>query len=76
MRSLVVAYVKELKDHDKMAIWFQTDQGWDWLYDDEEERDEYPPLFDGDIVEYIVQEYLYNKASNWSNERIRSYLDR
>lgn len=78
-RSFVAAYVEELKAHEKLALWFQTDQGWDWPYDDEEEeeRNEYHPIIDDeDIVQYIVKEYVYNKAGRWANKRIRTYIDR
>ena len=73
-RSFIRAYVEELKDYEELTLWFQTDQGWDWLYSDEE-RDERPPIFVEDIVQFVAQE-LYGKADNWSNERIRKYLDR
>jgi hypothetical protein len=29
-----------------------------------------------EIVEYLVNEYVYSEASNWSNRRIRTYLER
>lgn len=51
-------------------------QGCDWLHDYSEESDEHPPVFEEDIVQYIVQEYVYDKAGGWTNERIRAYLDR
>ena len=72
--GFVVAYVEELRDHEKLALWFQTDEGWNWLYDNEE-NDKDPPVNDDEVIEYIVKE-LYGKACNWSNIRIREYLDR
>ena len=75
-RSIVVAYVAKLKQHERLALWFQTDEGGDWLYDDEDEKDEHPPVSDEDIVEYVIHEYVYREAGSWSNERIRAYLDR
>jgi hypothetical protein len=74
-RSFIRAYVEELKDYEELALWFQTDHGWDWHYSDEEERNECPPIFVEDIVQFVAQK-LYGKAGDWSNERIREYLDR
>jgi hypothetical protein len=76
VRSIVTAYIEELQSHEKLVLWFQTEQGWDWLYDHVEDSDEDLPVFDEDIVKYIVQEYVYYKANDWTNERIRAYLDR
>ena len=74
-RSFVVAYIEELKEHEKLALWFQTDRGLDWLYDDEEERDKYPPVDEDDIAQYVLQDFVYYKAGDWSNKRIQAYLD-
>lgn len=80
--SFVLSFVEELKEHEKLALWFRTAQGWDWLYDhgdkDEDEDDGTSNIFysDSDIEDYIVNEYLYRKAESWSNDRIRAYLSR
>ncbi|MBU1194095.1 MAG: hypothetical protein KKE62_07355 [Proteobacteria bacterium] len=73
-QSYAMGYIEGLKEHEKLALWFQTEIGWDWLYADDEEREEYPPMLDEDIAQYIVKEYLYRKADVWTNERIRAYL--
>ena len=70
----VMAHLEDLKEHEKIALWFQTDEGWDWLYDNPDEKNESPPVFNEDIKQYIVQEYVYQEAGNWSNKRIRGFL--
>ena len=75
VRSLVSAYIEKLPYHEKSALWFQTDDGWDWLYDQDEKSDEKPPVFDHDIVQYIVQKYIYDEAGAWSSNSIDSYLE-
>jgi hypothetical protein len=35
-----------------------------------------PPTYDPDITDYILHKYLLPAAENWSNRRIRAYLDR
>ena len=75
-RSIVGRVVDGLKVHEKQALWLQCDPGSDWLSDDRSEAKESPPVFDGDIVEYIVQEYIYKEAGSWSNRRIRGFFDR
>jgi hypothetical protein len=51
-----------------------TRQGEDWDCESETERESYPVLRD-DVVEYIQGEVL-NRANDWSNDRIRRYLER
>jgi len=78
-RSFVAIHVDKLKEHEKFSLWLQTSQGLDWLFDwiYEDEIEEPSLLFDDeDVVYYIVQEYIYCKAGEWSNERIRAYLER
>ncbi|MGW8157392.1 MAG: hypothetical protein ACWGKN_02545 [Desulfoprunum sp.] len=74
VRSFVFAYIEELKTYEKSALWFQTDNGWDWLYENEEEH-ELPPIFGEDIVQYIVREYVYFKAGGWENHRLRAFFE-
>lgn len=76
VQSFVFAYTEELKSHEKLALWLQTEQGWSWAYDCDGQTDEYPSVFVEDIVEYITQQYIYRKAHDWSNNRIKSYLNK
>ena len=76
-RQIVSSFISELKNHEKSALWFQTDEGLDWLYNQEENSEGcLPPIYDEDIVDYIVQEYIYNKAADWSNKRIQAFFER
>lgn len=59
------------------AIWLRTSGGIDWIYD---ENDKVPGIFplicnDQDIVIYIRDEYVWPAADNWTNKRIRRYVD-
>lgn len=73
--------VKELPEHIKTIIWLQTENGFDWLCDvesSEEEglkQDQDPPVYEDDIVYFIFNE-LMGIADEWSNARIREYLER
>jgi hypothetical protein len=66
---------KEIRLHEREAIWLQTDAGFDWRWDDEDARKP-NPVYDGDIVEYLVHEYIYGEAENYTHVRIRAYIDR
>lgn len=75
VRALVDGYVAKLPRHEREAIWLQTDAGFDWSFEEPEER-EPCPIVDEDIVEYLTQEYVYVEAGRWSNARIRAFIDR
>jgi hypothetical protein len=72
--SLVRGYLTEVPQHEREAIWLQTDNGQDWLFKEAEERDDYP-VMDEEIVTYLVNSYVFAEAGRWSNERIRNYID-
>jgi hypothetical protein len=74
VRSIVECDVSELKDFEKLALWFETDSYCEWEPDKEDEK-ECPPVFDSDIIDYLLEEYIYSTAMEWTNAKIRKYLD-
>jgi hypothetical protein len=70
-------FVLELKEHEKFYLWLETNEGSDWLFD-QEDGDVNLPVVDGgmiqEVTEYIIREYIYEKAGYWTNQRIRDYL--
>jgi hypothetical protein len=75
VRSLVDHYVGELQKYERDAIWLQTDAAMIWECEDSESPQSYP-VRDGDIVNYIVHEYIFLTARAWSNARIRAFINR
>jgi hypothetical protein len=73
--AVVDALVVELLPHEQAALWLQTDQGIEWDSDDPAERATTPVTTD-DIAAYLLRDYIYAAAANWSNVRIRAYLER
>jgi hypothetical protein len=53
VRGVIRAEVKELQRHERDALWLQTPEGSDWLFDDEETCEQ-SPVCEDDIVEYLV----------------------
>lgn len=72
----IIDVIKNMPLYILQAIWLQTDEGIDWLCDDEqrEEDEEVPPVYLQDVILYIKSKVLA-KADNWSNCRIRRYKD-
>lgn len=73
--SIVDGHISELLEHEREAIWLQTETGIDWSCDEPEARNGYP-VVDDDIVQYVTKEYVYPEADRWSNARIRQYIER
>lgn len=73
-RSIVKRELERLPPSDLQAIWLLTDQSFDWRWDREDSWEEAPVVLD-DAVDYVTQA-LYDRAANWSNSRIRDYLER
>lgn len=74
VRSLVADLARELQPFKREAVWLQTKQGVQW---DCREPGDRPvdPVCDDDIVEYVLTDYVYTAACNWTNVRIRAHLD-
>ena len=77
--TLVQSYVGKLQRFELEAVFLQTDNAWDIL--DEEIEIKRPatdriPVCEEDVIKYIVQDYVLKEAVNWSNSRIRDYIDR
>jgi hypothetical protein len=74
-RAVVDALVEELLPHEQAALRLQTDEGIDWDSDDPTERATNPVATD-DTTAHLLRDYIYRAAEDWSNTRIRAYLDR
>jgi hypothetical protein len=79
MRAVIRAFVAALSKPEKQAAWLQTNRGIDWSDeidkpDHGDEPDDVPVDID-DLVELVLQR-IHNRAANWSNARIRAFLER
>ena len=68
VRTVAEDVACQLKKHEEMAIWLQTDDGSDWLEENEAHRPPQPYL-----VDYLADR-IYEQAGRWSNSRIRAFL--
>ncbi len=75
VRRLAASCVENLLPHEREAIWLQTTAADDSFREDELWHHSYP-VTNEEIVDYLVDEFVYREAGNWSNRRIRYYLDR
>ena len=76
IRGALAFDVAELPVHEQQALWLQTREGEDWDFKFEEDDREEPPVFQDDIVEYVMRDHLLIEAERWSNARIRAFLAR
>ena len=64
--------LKELSLETKQAIWLQTEEGWEWAYEENECEEE--AIDEDDIAQYILNEHILTEVGNYSNIRIEKYL--
>lgn len=74
MRDALAWPVSQLAVHELEALWLQTREGQDWDFENEDDR-EANPVCDDDVLRYLVRDHLMALAGNWSNPRIRAFLD-
>lgn len=75
IETLITVHVEKLKDHERIAVWFQNEEGIDWLNDSECDEEEIPI---GDVnsdVSFYLFGKIINKATDFSNSRIEEYID-
>ena len=58
VKSFVEYDVSQLKHFEKLALWIQSDSYCDC---DKQDDEEFPPLYEGDLVDYLLEEYIYPK---------------
>jgi hypothetical protein len=75
VRKIVLGNISTLKTHERDAMWLQTDEGIEWDCKEQEDREGHP-VCDDQIVEWLIREHVYAEAGNWSNVRIRAYIER
>jgi hypothetical protein len=74
VRACIQADIEELPKHEREAIWLQTPRGSDWEGQEDLLTESCPVNYD-DILDYLLDEYVYDTAARWSNSRITKYLD-
>jgi hypothetical protein len=78
INALITGHVGILKRFELEAIWLQTDDAFDQI-DEEVERNrpsgDRPGVNEDSVIDYIRSEYVFALASDWSNHRIRKYID-
>lgn len=74
VRGIVARHVAELPEYESEALWLQTLAGEGWDAEEPESRDAYP-VADDDITDHVIG-YVYSRAADWSNARIRAFFER
>jgi hypothetical protein len=72
--DVIARHVRSLERHEQIAIWLQTDAGWDWGNDEPKDR---APLSwsEDEVVEHLLHR-VFEQGGDWSNHRIRTFLER
>ena len=73
--AIIGGEVENLLPYEREALWLQTEPGSDWDCEDETERPHYP-ICNDDIVNCLWHDHVLREAGNWSNERVRTYIER
>ena len=77
VKAVVGGLVAELSRYELEAIWLQTGEAWD-SDDSGEELPEgkRPGVYVEAVEQYVIKDYVYPMASDWSNSQIRAYFDK
>jgi hypothetical protein len=66
--------VEKLDRYEKLALWLQTDSGWDWNYDhaEDQQADELAPVAIDEIVSHL-RDALDRAAADYESETLERY---
>lgn len=73
-RQVIQSEVAHLPEYEQEAIWLQTPEGEDWDCEDENSRAR-NPVAEDEIVDYLLSKYVYSAAGDWSNKKIRKFIE-
>lgn len=90
--DIISRYISKLKSHEMLAIWFQTDEGNDWLLTPVSNKEYFEikdlsnncefrtetesPPVSLNHISKYIQKRIYERAEIYSNKRIRNFLKR
>ena len=72
MEQYVRYEVQKLSEEIQMALWIETSEGYDWSG----EVGDVPSDVESSIVDHIIHAHVLEQAADWTNERIRYFLER
>lgn len=75
MKGIALRTISNLNKYEKEALRLQSKAGSEWEgYTNE--GDGGFPVTEDDIPDYLAENYIYSAAGEWSNSRIRTFLER
>jgi len=87
MRDAILSALEKIPERDNVALWLQTEEGWDWHWDlERDEEDLSPskrrtlelepfPINTEAIAHYVVHEFLLPAAADFENLNVECYLE-
>ena len=75
VRDFADGVIANLEPFELDAAWLITDEGSDWSCEDEDSRESYP-VRNRDIVNYVVENVVYEEARSSQNPNVLNYQRR
>lgn len=69
VRTMIAQHVNGMAEHERLAIWYQTEDRQEWWLESVEDREVEAPVDDGAVISHI-EKIVYSKAEDFSNENI------
>jgi hypothetical protein len=64
--------VSKMPFHEQLAIWLETESAYSYEEDEDDLESKYDPM----EVCHHIKSIIFQKARDWSNKRIRKYLEK
>jgi len=71
---ITTSFVDSLNQNDLYLLNRETNEFLDWSFENPE-NDESPPINTYEITQFLIDDHIFPAAMEWSNARIRSYLN-
>jgi hypothetical protein len=71
VKDLIEEEVNKMPLHEQLAIWLETESSYSY----DEDEDDLSLKYDHSAVCHHIKSIIFQKAGNWSNKRIRKYLE-
>lgn len=69
--TFIDAYVEDLSKYAQLAIWLETQEGWDCFLDNDDDQEDLP--MNVATVSNVIKDKLFEMAASYENESLKKY---
>jgi hypothetical protein len=75
--KMIQALLREMSPHLQALLWLETEEGRELRWMDEDDTPDLAGIWvEAEVAQYILQEYVLQRAADYTNKKIENYIYR